>query len=233
MAVGSVGLAAVVALVALVVVVANRSSPVATPVAPSTTPRPLHCSDHSDRTGSAPPDRVGSLTVDGHRAGHRAVRRLAPSPTYVRFPARAGAGARGRERAGPVLPPYGGTVPLVVFSGGFAVNPEEYSVLLDRWAAAGFMVADPVYPFTSPSPTLATSMKGTSSTIPATCRRFDHRTLLAANADAGTPTGPGATLAGTIDPDRIAAIGHSRRRRRPWPSVGTTPAAATPGSAPR
>jgi predicted dienelactone hydrolase len=44
-----------------------------------------------------------------------------------------------------------GGYPLVVFSQGFALAPATYARLLDAWAAAGFIVAAPAYPFTSPN----------------------------------------------------------------------------------
>lgn len=46
-------------------------------------------------------------------------------------------------------PSGGATHPLVVFAHGFALTPATYSALLDAWAAAGYVVAAPVFPLTS------------------------------------------------------------------------------------
>jgi dienelactone hydrolase len=64
-------------------------------------------------------------------------------PTTVRYPATA-AGTDGR----PLL--AAGPFPLIVFSQGYAIAAEDYAALLQRWAAAGFVVADPSYPYTTP-----------------------------------------------------------------------------------
>jgi fermentation-respiration switch protein FrsA (DUF1100 family) len=42
--------------------------------------------------------------------------------------------------------PSGGPYPLIVFGHGFAVTPEPYRPLLDRWVRAGFVVAAPIFP---------------------------------------------------------------------------------------
>ena len=73
-------------------------------------------------------------------------RRARPLTTIVRYPAGAAApgaragvlGAGADRRAGPF--------PLIVFGHGFAVTPTIYSRLLTAWAAAGFVVAAPVFP---------------------------------------------------------------------------------------
>ncbi len=39
-----------------------------------------------------------------------------------------------------------GPFPLVVFGHGFAVSPQPYSLLLDAWTRAGYVVAAPVFP---------------------------------------------------------------------------------------
>lgn len=39
-----------------------------------------------------------------------------------------------------------GPLPLIVFGHGFAVTPADYFRLLDSWAAAGYVVAAPVFP---------------------------------------------------------------------------------------
>jgi predicted dienelactone hydrolase len=46
-------------------------------------------------------------------------------------------------------PAAGGTHPLIVFGHGFALTPASYTRLLDAWAAAGYVVAAPVFPLGS------------------------------------------------------------------------------------
>lgn len=46
-------------------------------------------------------------------------------------------------------PATGGPHPLVVFGHGFALTPATYGRLLDAWAAAGFVVAAPIFPLES------------------------------------------------------------------------------------
>ncbi|MHB1446785.1 MAG: alpha/beta hydrolase family protein [Acidimicrobiales bacterium] len=41
-------------------------------------------------------------------------------------------------------------LPLVVFSPGYDINPLQYAPLLEAWARAGYLVAEPEYPYTSP-----------------------------------------------------------------------------------
>ncbi|MHB1855171.1 MAG: hypothetical protein ACYCS2_08960, partial [Acidimicrobiales bacterium] len=41
-------------------------------------------------------------------------------------------------------------MPLVVFSPGYDIDPLRYSPLLVAWAQAGYAVAEPEYPHTSP-----------------------------------------------------------------------------------
>lgn len=68
--------------------------------------------------------------------------------TMVRYPA---LGAPGGSIPGAAPLRGASPYPLVVFSQGFDVAPEAYARLLNSWAAAGYVVADPAYPFTSPN----------------------------------------------------------------------------------
>ena len=43
-----------------------------------------------------------------------------------------------------------GPFPLIVFAHGFAVTPDDYAVLLDTWARAGYVVAAPEFPVERP-----------------------------------------------------------------------------------
>lgn len=68
--------------------------------------------------------------------------------TKVRYP------AAGSPAVAPVTgaPPdrVHGPFPLVVFSQGFNYPAEGYAALMDAWARAGYVVADPTYPLTDP-----------------------------------------------------------------------------------
>ena len=95
-----------------------------------------------------PPYAVGSLSFTVTEA---AIAGSGPRSfvTYVRYPAQPG--TPGPGGGAPTPRRAGGPFPLVVFSGGYDFDPEGYSALLDAWAAAGYVVADPVYPATSPT----------------------------------------------------------------------------------
>src|SRR5690349_8633597 len=67
-------------------------------------------------------DRSRTVDLPG---GRRVPRRL---ETIVRYP------STGRSH------------PLIVFAHGFALTPERYVALLGAWAAAGYVVAAPVFP---------------------------------------------------------------------------------------
>ena len=64
--------------------------------------------------------------------------------TYVRYPAR-GPVTSGDVRGAPAAR-SAGPFPLIVFGHGFAVTPSLYARLLRAWAAAGYVVAAPVFP---------------------------------------------------------------------------------------
>ncbi len=91
-----------------------------------------------------------------------------------------------------------GPYPLVVFSHGYDVTPDFYRPLLERWAAAGYVVAAPTYPILSGSDG-GTSHVDYEKTFADTS--FVISQVLALGKD--------DPLAGMVDPDRIAAAGHS------------------------
>ena len=62
-----------------------------------------------------------------------------PLPTHVFYPAAAAHSER----------PATGRFPLVLFSHGLSGSPERYAATLATWAAAGFVVAAPRYPYTN------------------------------------------------------------------------------------
>lgn len=103
---------------------------------------------------------------------------------------------RGGDRALPTkvwLPAGNGPFPMIYFSHGLTSQPDDYADLLSFWASAGFVVAGPKYPHTwNQAP------------------EYDADDVVNQPADAQfVITQLLTTLAGTVDPRRIAAAGHS------------------------
>ena len=100
--------------------------------------------------------------------------------------------------SGPETP--AGGFPLVLFSHGLQGSPEHYEPSLRTVAAAGFVVAAPEYPYTS-------DRTGEYNPVDLVNQPADASAVITAvltlNTTAGDP------LAGRIDPNRIAAMGHS------------------------
>jgi dienelactone hydrolase len=98
-------------------------------------------------------------------------------------------------------PSTGRPHPLVVFAHGFALTPKRYAALLSAWAAAGYVVAAPVFPLTN---TAAPGGPKEADIInqPRDVR-FVITSLLALSRR------PSSILGGEIDPTRIAIAGHS------------------------
>ena len=67
--------------------------------------------------------------------------------TVIRYPAEGPASGADRPGAAPAR--AAGPFPLVIFGHGFAVTPVPYARLLRAWAAAGYVVAAPVFPLGS------------------------------------------------------------------------------------
>ena len=191
--VGAIGVVAVVAVVAVVVLVANalssRTVPAGVPAAPAARPAGPTRPPSTPVPARRPPYPVGSLSFT---VAEPATSATGPRSfvTHVRYPAGPGA-------ADPS--------PLVVFSGGYNADPEEYSTLLDAWAAAGYVVADPVYPATSPTSPEPLD-EGDIVHHPG-----DLSAVITAlvQADRGSGAGPLSALAGAVDTGSIGAIGHS------------------------
>ncbi len=121
-----------------------------------------------------------------------------PLPTLVFYPAEPwsfiGAGRHAADE------PAAGQFPLVLFSHGLNGSPERYSAALSSWAAAGFVVVAPTFPYTSQYTTdfrRADIVRQPDDVryVLAQVRRLDES--------------PGDPLAGHIDTTRIAAVGHS------------------------
>ncbi|HQU27389.1 MAG TPA: hypothetical protein PLS29_10220, partial [Acidimicrobiales bacterium] len=94
-----------------------------------------------------------------------------------------------------------GPYPLVVFSEGYAIAPQAYGALLDAWAAAGYVVAAPVYPFTDPAEPGGLNESDIVN-HPADLRYVITSMLRLAAS-------PGGDLSGLVRSDAIAVIGHS------------------------
>ena len=91
--------------------------------------------------------------------------------------------------------------PLVVFGHGFATTPLRYRRLLQAWAAAGYVVAAPLFPLGN-----AHAPGGPDESDIVNQPRdmsFVITRLLAASAS------PASALHGLVDPTRIAAAGQS------------------------
>jgi dienelactone hydrolase len=136
--------------------------------------------------------------VDPHRlvrSGKRFVQRVVP--TYVRYPAVGTPG--GPEIAD--APAATGPFPLVVFAHGFAVGQNVYQRLLDSWVRAGFVVAAPEFPLTSPG------APGGPDEADVVNQPADVSlvitSLLALDVTGAAP------FEALIDPSRIAVAGHS------------------------
>ncbi len=156
----------------------TSSAPVTTTTAPATTG----------------PFAVGAVTftVTEPATASSAARSF---PVTVRYPAE---GPVGEARSG--LAPRAGPYPLVIFSQGFDISPEAYAGLLDAWSAAGYVVADPAYPHTSPG--AAGGVIRTDIVHHPADLSFLVTTLLADDHASGP-------LAGMIAPAPVGVIGQS------------------------
>ncbi len=95
--------------------------------------------------------------------------------------------------------PTGGPYPLVVFSHGYAISPIVFSTLVEHYASRGYIVLGPEH-----NETFDGSLTGFWKAL--IDRPVDiHRTIDYAER----LTEPGAPLAGLIDLENIAVVGHS------------------------
>ena len=119
--------------------------------------------------------------------------------TTIFYPARGPGGTVPRPGATPdrASAPY----PLIVFAHGFGSNVESYQALLVRWAAAGYVVAAPLFPLTRDSapggPDLADFANQPADLS------FVITQVVQESAHAG------GLLSGMVNPRRIGAAGHS------------------------
>jgi len=82
--------------------------------------------------------------------------------------------------------------PVIVFSHGLRGLPADYTSLLSRWAAAGFVIAAPAYPFTNRN-----------------APSFEITDVLNQPADASYVLDQVLAKRTDVLPDRLAAAGHS------------------------
>ena len=104
-------------------------------------------------------------------------------------------GAAGGEPVDAAIP-ASGRFPLVLFSHGLTSQPNDFAPMLARWAQTGFVVIGPTYPHTSYGAT-----------------GYDPLDVLNQPADASAVLTQFLALADPlvqqVDPERIAAAGHS------------------------
>ncbi|KKJ99275.1 dienelactone hydrolase family protein [Micromonospora sp. HK10] len=151
----------------------------------ATTAAPRVPAGHAPTTSFA----VGVRELKLSRGGDR------PLPVTIWYPARGAAGGT-PERSAPAA---AGRFPVVMFSHGLGGRPADYQLLLRRWAAAGFVVAAPTFPHTGAG--------GDGNPLDVLNQPADVSyaltRVLALDRKAGDP------LRGHLDPERVAAAGHS------------------------
>jgi dienelactone hydrolase len=116
-----------------------------------------------------------------------------PTPAFDAFP-----GSSSRRIPTTIMYPSdgGGPFPLVIFIPGFGATGANYAPLVNRIAAAGYVVAAPAYPLLSGQPAGPTDTVGWDD-LPADTWFVTTQVL------------HDATVGGLIDPNRIAVAGHS------------------------
>lgn len=143
---------------------------------------------------------VGVREITWHRGKGRPLRTLLlfPAVSAPGNPVPDPAPARVTAQAGTT--PRPGSYPLVLFSHGLHGSPEGYSPAAASWAAAGFVVALPAYPFTNgkADPYVRRDMVNQPADA-----AFVLRKVIALDTTTGDP------LYGHITTTRIAAVGHS------------------------
>jgi len=103
--------------------------------------------------------------------------------------------------SGSVAGSGGGPYPLIVFAHGLGGSPQDYQQLLTAWAAAGYVVAAPLFPLSS-SETPGGPDGGDIGNQPGDMSFVIDQVLSASSA----ANGP---LSGLVDPSEIGAAGHS------------------------
>jgi hypothetical protein len=115
----------------------------------------------------------------------------------------------------------GGRYPLIVFAHGLGGSPQDYQQLLTAWAAAGYVVAAPLFPLSS-SETAGGPDGGDIGNQPGDMSFVINQVLRAS----ATAKGP---LSGLVDPNEMGPPATPTVPSRPWASSPTV-AALTLGS---
>ncbi len=103
--------------------------------------------------------------------------------------------------SGSVATPGDNTYPLIVFAHGLGGSPQGYEQLLTAWAAAGYVVAAPLFPLSS-SETPGGADGGDIGNQPGDMSFVIDQVLKASAASNGT-------LSGLVNSSEIGAAGHS------------------------
>jgi len=147
---------------------------------------------------------VGVRTLELGRGASRPLRTLVFYPAAPDSTAAPGSprdsGGPGAARVVADADPAVGRFPLVLFSHGLRGSPERYFAAVASWAAAGFVVAAPFYPHTS---------RGAAQFDRADIVNQPHDAAYVIKVVRGLDRVAGDPLAGRIDVDRVAAVGHS------------------------
>jgi dienelactone hydrolase len=158
-------------------------------------------------TGATTPHAVGVVTdtfVDTHRPtpAHGPNPELASRTlvTTIWYPAQGNA-KLGTPVQGAIADRSGGPYPLIVFGHGLGATPQAYEGLLSRWAAAGYVVAAPLFPLTH------ANTPGGLVPDDVFNQPGDMSYVISAVLEASAQnTGP---LAGLVDSHAVGVAGHS------------------------
>jgi fermentation-respiration switch protein FrsA (DUF1100 family) len=141
------------------------------------------------RPAPGEPLAVGTRSVSAERDG----RKLRSTVWYPAAGTAGGPARRGAKVAS-------GRYPVVVFSHGLNGSPADYRGLLTEWAAAGFVVVAPAYPYTTRGAAEFNVLDVVNQ--PADASQV-LTSVLALDRAAGDP------LRGHLDAQRVGAAGHS------------------------
>jgi dienelactone hydrolase len=156
--------------------------------------------DAAKATPQAAVERISDATTQ-HNVGvtHFAFSRGKdrPLPTTVWYPA-TGTPKKGSRSQHSTLDalPAAGRYPIIVWSHGFYSYPEQQSTVTQFFAANGFVVVAPLYPYTKKD-----APKFNKNDVPN--QSLDASYVLTQVMEPGNP------LAAHVDADRMAAVGHS------------------------
>src|SRR5271165_4977287 len=122
------------------------------------------------------------------------------------------------QRSGSAAASGGSPYPLIVFAHGLGGSPQQYQQLLTAWAAAGYVVAAPLFPLSN-NETPGGPDGGDIGNQPGDMSLVIDQVLKASAAASGP-------LSGLVDPNEIGAAGHSNGGIDLTPSGGSTTCAS-------